>query len=54
MGLVSRAVASPFHELDPFIYAESEAEDRPSDREFFRTAIVNEATRWVRTGRGSV
>lgn len=30
---ISRAVGSNFHELDPFIYAASEAEDRPSDRE---------------------
>jgi hypothetical protein len=54
LSLVSRAVPQTFHELDPFIYAESEGEDRPSDREFFRTAIVNEARRWVQKGRGSV
>lgn len=31
------------HELDPFIYAASEYEDRPQDREFFLKAIIAEA-----------
>ena len=31
------------HEFDPFIYAASEMEDRPNDREFFEAAILNEA-----------
>jgi len=36
-----------FHELDLFIYASSEYEDRPADRPMFDGAIVNEATRWA-------
>jgi len=36
-----------FHELDCFIYAASEIEDRPSDKEFFETAITEEAKRWL-------
>lgn len=35
-----------FHDVDPFIYAASEYEDRPEDREFFRNAICDEAQRW--------
>jgi len=34
---------SEFHELDPFIYAASEYEDRPNDRAFFASAIESEA-----------
>lgn len=37
-----------FHELDCFIYAASEIEDRPSDKEFFESAIIEEAKRWCR------
>jgi len=37
-----------WHDLDPFIYAASEAESRPEDREFFERAIVEEARRWSR------
>jgi hypothetical protein len=45
---ISRAVESPqFHDLDAFVYAESEAEDRPEDREFFRREILKEARRWI-------
>ena len=36
-----------FHDLDPFIYAASEYEDRPNDRSFFDDAIINEARRLV-------
>jgi hypothetical protein len=36
-----------FHELDPFIYAESEYESRPEDREFFSRQIAEEAARWM-------
>jgi hypothetical protein len=34
-----------YHELDSFIYAASEIEDRPSDKEFFESAIIEEAKR---------
>jgi hypothetical protein len=56
LGEISRAVGDDFHELDPFIYAESEGEGqgRPTDREFFAHAIVDEAQRWRDNGRGSV
>jgi hypothetical protein len=41
---VSLRVRDPlFHDLDPFIYAASEAKSRPSDVPFFRDAIVSEA-----------
>jgi len=33
------------HEGDPFIYAASEYEDRPNDRQFFASEIVREAKR---------
>jgi hypothetical protein len=36
-----------FHDLDPFIYAASEMEDRPEDKEFFERAIIEEAKRWA-------
>jgi hypothetical protein len=36
-----------FHELDAFIYAASEMEDRPKDRDFFVNAIRDEANRWA-------
>lgn len=32
-----------FHELDGFIYAASEMEDRPLDKDFFEQAILKEA-----------
>jgi hypothetical protein len=35
-----------FHDLDPFIYAASEYQERPSDRPHFAAEIVNEARRW--------
>jgi hypothetical protein len=35
-----------FHELDAFIYAASEMEDRPQDRNLFEKAIMEEARRW--------
>lgn len=35
-----------FHDLDAFIYAASEMEDRPQDRRFFEQAIRDEAKRW--------
>jgi hypothetical protein len=38
------------HELDPFIYAASEYEDRPTDREVFERAIIEEAREVVRRG----
>ena len=42
------------HELDPFVYAASEMEDRPEDKAFFESAIREEAKRWVETGTGSI
>jgi len=36
-----------FHGADTFIYAASEYEDRPEDRDFFVSAIVKEAHRWA-------
>ncbi len=41
------AAQSDFHELDAFIYAESEMEERPNEREFFESAIREEATYWA-------
>ena len=35
-----------FHELDAFIYAASEMEDRPQERNLFEKAIMEEAKRW--------
>lgn len=35
-----------FHDLDGFIYAASELDDRPEDKKFFETAIREEARRW--------
>jgi hypothetical protein len=37
----------PVHEIDPFIYAASEYEDRYEDRDFFAFEIIKEAHRWV-------
>lgn len=34
-------------DLDPFIYASSEAESRPEDRRFFENAIMDEAKRFL-------
>jgi len=36
-----------FHELDTFVYASSELDDRPEDPEFFDKVILAEAHRWV-------
>jgi hypothetical protein len=38
-----------FHDLDAFIYAASEWEDRPQDRSMFEKAIIEEAVRWSGT-----
>ena len=35
-----------FHDLDGFIYAASEMEDRPGDKALFETGIIEEARRW--------
>jgi hypothetical protein len=35
-----------FHDLDGFIYAASELEDRPQDKELFEKVILEEAQRW--------
>ena len=45
-----RVSDSSFHDLDPFIYAESEAESRPEEKEFFDLEIRAEAERWVQKG----
>jgi hypothetical protein len=46
---ISRAVESAdFHDLDAFVYVDSEAEDRPQDKAFFLEAILSEARRWAR------
>lgn len=45
---ISRAVESPgFHDLDVFVYADSEAEDRPEDRQLFVERILSEARKWT-------
>jgi hypothetical protein len=36
-----------FHELDSFIYAASEHEERPEDRASFEAMIIQEAEQWV-------
>ncbi len=36
-----------FHELDHFIYAASELESRPEDKDFFNAAILKEAQMWA-------
>jgi hypothetical protein len=38
---------APFHDLDTFVYAFSELEDRPADKQFFENAILEEAARWA-------
>lgn len=39
--------AGSFHDLDPFIYAESDYDSRLEDRELFAQMIRDEATRWA-------
>jgi hypothetical protein len=34
-----------FHDLDALVYAASESEDRPEDREFFSSSLLTEALR---------
>ena len=41
-----KAGVQGFHELDGFIYAASEMEDRPKEKGFFEKAIKEEAKRW--------
>jgi hypothetical protein len=36
-----------FHDLDPFIYAAAEWEERPQDRRHFEQAVVEEARTWA-------
>lgn len=43
-----RAKIVGYHGVDPFIYAASEFEDRPSERLFFEAAIVEEAKQWMK------
>jgi hypothetical protein len=40
------AAQADFHEADGFLYAESEIEERPTEREFFENAIIEEAKYW--------
>ncbi len=47
MAEIARAVGGGFSELDAFIYAESEAEDRPDDRQFFHEEIIKAARVWA-------
>ncbi|KAA3611947.1 MAG: hypothetical protein DWQ01_07645 [Planctomycetota bacterium] len=42
-NLTLSALDEDLHELDPFVYAASEWEDRPEDRPFFEKAIVSAA-----------
>jgi hypothetical protein len=44
---LSREVRPHFHDVDPFIYAASEYEDRPSDRSHFSEEIRAQAERWL-------
>ena len=37
-----------FHELDGFIYAASEMEERPNDKRLFEKAIFEESRRWAK------
>lgn len=37
-----------YHSLDPFIYATSEAEDRPEDASFFSSAVLKEANIFIK------
>lgn len=41
------------HRYDPFIYAASEYEDRPSDRDFFASAIIKAAEQVLARARSS-
>jgi hypothetical protein len=45
--LARRAPTDHRHELDPFIYAASEWEDRPADRISFEQGIIEEARRLI-------
>jgi hypothetical protein len=45
---VSLSVDDPqFHELDPFIYAASEYEERPNEKALFEIGVRREATRFA-------
>jgi len=37
----------PVHEVDAFVYAASEFEDRFEDQDFFTSEILKEARRWI-------
>ena len=41
-----------FHEVDPFVYALSEMEERPQDEAFFTGALMEEAKEWAFRSRG--
>ena len=42
-----RVQEDDFHDLDPFIYAASEYDSRPEDRDYFLSEIIKEATRLI-------
>jgi hypothetical protein len=45
---VARAVNSAsFHDLDAFIYVDSEAPERPEDRDLFVSVVMTEARSWA-------
>lgn len=46
-GATINAKERGFHDLDGFIYAASEMEDRPEDKDFFENEILGEARRWA-------
>ena len=39
--------SNEFHDLDGFIYAASEIEDRPKDKSLFEKGIIEEARCWI-------
>ncbi len=45
LAAIDVRMGSDFHDFDLFIYAESEAEDRPEDRNLFAGEILKEAQR---------
>jgi hypothetical protein len=45
-----KAELNGFHDLDGFIYAASELEDRPEDKALFEKAIIEESRSWSSFG----
>jgi hypothetical protein len=56
LTLVAREASKgrPFHGLDPFVYADSEVDDRPADRQLFIDMIRAAAATLVERGRSPV